>query len=140
MGIRVKNLQNYVYTLRAPGAITAAANKDCCVIHFNGWISNVYAKQSVAGSGSTTCVVDIHNNGTTIFATSVKITCVATTGVISYSTLSSQPYAVTAGDILSLDVDQTHAGGSPANFVAKVTVTRTGMGEESNVADSDNVL
>jgi hypothetical protein len=138
MGIRTRNLQNHIIVLKVNGTLTAAANKDAAMIPFNGVISNIRAKILTPGSGATNSVLDLNLNGTTVFSAATKITLAATTGVASYSALSSNPTSLTTGSILSLDADSVPTSGACA--VVEVTVTRTGLETATNESDPDNVL
>lgn len=136
MGIRIKNLHNYVISLKHAGTLSATTNKDVAVVPFAGKISNIYA-YCAAGSAAYP-IADIHLNGTTIFGASTKITVATGTNLASYSALSAQPTNLAAGDVLTLDIDT--AGTGATNLVVQVAVTRTGMGAETNVADLDTIM
>jgi hypothetical protein len=138
MGIRVKNLHNFVCVLKRSMTLTATTNADVAKVHFNGWFSTVVAKLSDGGTGATASIADIHLNGTTIFGAATKMTFVATTGVASYSTLSSTPQAVTAGDLLTLDIDSIST--APINLVCHVTISRTPVDQASNAEDQDTIM
>jgi hypothetical protein len=139
MGIRTKNLQHENYQLEYTGTMSASfVHRDAKMILFDGKISNVVAKVQDGGTGATNNILDVNYNNTTIFAAATKITAAATTGVITYSTLSSRPFSVTAGSILSLDADQVATNAT--NAVVVVTVTRTGMVDEQNTSAFDDVL
>lgn len=138
MGIRVKNLQNHVIILRSPGTLTAATNKDVAKAMFNGFISNIVAKVTSGGTGSTNTIADIHLNGTTIFATATKLTFASTTGVASYAKMTTKPTPVTYGSMFTLDVDSIAL--APANLVVQITISRTEVKEPSNDENLDNVL
>jgi len=139
MGIRTKNLQHVNLPLRYNGTMSASfLHRDIAMIPFDGKISNVVATCAAGGTGATNNIMDVHLNGTTIFAGAVKITLAATTGVASYSTLSSQPLSVTAGSVLTLDCDQAATNATDA--LVLVTVTRTGIVTETNTTALDDVL
>jgi hypothetical protein len=137
MGIRIRNLHNFVISLKYTKTLTATVEQDVSVVPFAGFISNIVAKLGNTGSGSTNSVVDINLNGTTIFSTATKITLAATTGVATYSPLATKPTALAAGDVISMDIDQISV--APRNLVVQVTVTRTPIDDASNVADHDDV-
>lgn len=138
MGIRVKNLGNYVMNLVAPGTITAATGKDLAVAPFAGYIVNCYATISDGGTGVTSSVVDIHKNGVTVFKTATKMTFVATTGVCTYSTFFTTALSVSAGDVFQLDVDSIAT--SPKNLHVSLLLSRTPVDTETNVADLDTLV
>jgi hypothetical protein len=136
--IRIKNTSQYILNLRSPGTATAATNKDCVSVPFPCKILNLYATCSSGGTGSTSSIVDIHKNGTTIFATSVKITITPITGAVAYSTFTSQPTELAAGDILSMDIDQIST--TLSNVMVQLLLSKEGpSGAEGNVADLDSV-
>jgi hypothetical protein len=138
MGIRTKNLHHTVLALNAAGTLTAAASKACQMVPFSGFITNVAAVIGTPGSGVTNTILDVNYNGTTIFGAAAKVTFAATTGVASYSTLSSTPFSVTAGSIMTLDADAVPTSG--ANASVFVTISRTPQYDASNLVDHDNVL
>jgi len=106
MGIRTRNLQNAIIHLKAPGTVTAAADKDVAVAPFDGFITNIFAKCTDGGSGVTNSIADVNYQGTSIFGSdAVKLTFASTTGVVSYGAVSSSSVSVTAGGHFTLDVD-----------------------------------
>lgn len=138
MGIRVKNLTNIIIPLRVSKTLTATVNADCAIIPFDGRISNIFAKCTSGGTGKTHSILDVNLNGTSIFGASTKITLASTTGTPSYSALSSTPLNVTAGSILSLDVDQVST--NPINAMVNVVVTKSGVSANGNASDHNEVL
>jgi hypothetical protein len=137
MGIRVRNLHNYIIVLKAAGALTAAADKDCAKVPFSGVISNVVGKIATPGTGATNTILDVNLNGTTIFGAATKVTFASTTGLASYSALTSNPTNVTFGSMLTLDADAVPTGGK--NAVVEITITRTGEVTAGNLEDQDDV-
>ncbi len=138
MGIRVKNLSNHILRLRSAGTLTAATDKDIATVPFDGFVSNVYAQCTSGGTGSTASIVDIHYLGTTIFSAATKVTLASTTGVVSYSALTSQPLAVTAGAYFTMDVDSIAL--APANVEVMITITKTGVSSNQNASDHNLCL
>lgn len=138
MGIRIKNLHNYILDLVYPGTVATGSNKAVAVAPFAGKISNVFATMSDPGTGATSAVFDVNKNGTTIFSAATKITVAATTGVQSYSALTSEPTNVAAGDIFTLDCDTKSTTGT--NACVSIVITRTNMGSVSTASDIDEVL
>jgi hypothetical protein len=138
MGIRVKNQSHYILRLACPGTLTAAANKDVNIAPFAGKITNIYAAVLSGGTGVTNSIADVNINGTTIFSQAPKITITSTSGTIVYSTLSSQPTNVAAGDMFTLDLDSV--GTSVTELCVLITITRSNVGAESNVADHDTIF
>lgn len=133
MGIKVKNLDQYVLELRVNGTLTTGANKDCAYIPFSGFITNVAAKAGSGGTGATHSILDVNLDGTTIFDGATKITVASTTGACSYSALTNKPAQVTAGSLLTLDVDAIAITAS--TVAAVVTISRTPIHVPTNNAD-----
>lgn len=126
MGIRLRNLHNTNLTLHTHGVTTTGNTKDCTIIPFNGFISNIVALAPVPGTGSTNSKLDINYNGTnsTIFNTNTtQVTLAATSGVMTVGSLTTSPFAVTAGAMLTLDIDAAATGS--ANFFVQVTISKT---------------
>jgi hypothetical protein len=138
MGIRIKNQHHHILTLKASLTLSATTNKDFALVPFAGKISNIYATCSTVGTGNTNSIIDINKNGTTIFSQAPKITISTQSTTVSYSTFTSQPTDVAAGDIISMDIDSVGSG--MANLLVSVVITRTGVGAETNVADLDTVF
>lgn len=138
MGIRVKNLTNYIIPLKVSKTLGVTLNVDCAIVPFDGRISNIFAKCSAGGTGTTHSILDVNLNGSTIFAAATKVTLAATTGTPSYSALTSTPLNVTAGSVLSLDVDQVAA--NAVNAMVNVVVTKSGVGQNGNATDHNEVL
>lgn len=138
MGIRIKNLHNTELVLAKPGTVTG--NSIACVrVPFDGYITNIVADIVTPGTGSTSSsVLDIHKNGTTIFTSATKIT-ISSAGVVTYSGMSATPTPVSAGDILTLDADSL-AIGTPANLSVSVVVSKTEVNEPSNQSDLNAVF
>jgi hypothetical protein len=135
MGIRIKNLHNYILRLRVNSTLSATTDKDCVVAPFAGQISNVFSTFTTLGTAAHP-ILDVHKNGTTIFSASTKITGTTTSGVMSYSALSSPN--VDAGDIFTLDVDTS--GTAAVNATVLITITRTDVPTNSTLSDHDQIL
>ena len=105
MGIKIKNLDHLPLVLSLPGIATAAADKDVIQVPFNGWLAGINAVCSSGGSGATNSIIDINYCGTTIFSAATKVTIASTTGVVTYSALTTDPLPVTTGATMSMDVD-----------------------------------
>ncbi|HCV42401.1 MAG TPA: hypothetical protein DGH68_02885 [Bacteroidetes bacterium] len=138
MGIRVKNLHNFVGTLKYNQTLTATVNRDLFSVPFAGFISGVRAKLGTAGTGAQATIVDVNLNGTTVFAAATKVTLAATTGVASYSALTSAPTPVAAGDIVSIDIDQIAT--APINLAVDVIISRTPLADADHSTNLDDVL
>jgi hypothetical protein len=139
MGIRTKNLQNTELQLVDPGVVAAANDQAAVRVPFDGYISNIVARCATYGTGSTSSTVaDVHKNGTTIFGSATKVT-LSSEGAVTYSTMSATPTPVSAGDILTLDVDSV-AIGSPTDLVVSVVISKTEVNEPSNETDLDAVM
>ena len=138
MGIRIKNHQQEVYVLKCYGTLSVTTTRDVQPILFPGAITNVVAVMA-AGGATTATVIDLNKNGTTVFAAATKVTLsAATPSVATYSGLTTTPYPVAAGDILSVDVDSCPTTAS--NAIVVVTVTRNGLGPATNTLDHDDVI
>jgi hypothetical protein len=116
MGIKIKNLDHLPLTLSLPGIATAATDKTAIQVPFNGFLAAINAVCASGGTGSTNSIVDIHYQGTTIFSTAPKVTFTATTGVVAYGALTSDPLSVTAGAVMTLDVDSISTNLSGVNI------------------------
>jgi len=136
--IKLRNMDHALIELVAPGTVTAAADKDAAIVPFNGFITNIYANCVSGGTGPTASIADVNKNGTTIFAAATKVTFAATTGVATYSAQNVDPTPVSAGDVLSLDVDSVST--SPKGLVVAILVSRTNPGGATNLADQTAVL
>ena len=99
-------------------ALTAAADKWRWIVPFDGVIVDVLIDSETAGSGGTSDIADIHLNGTTIFTTQANrpTLLVGDTGAW---TKAGKPEVVkvSAGDILTLDIDQICTTGSALSTV-----------------------
>ncbi len=135
MGIRTKNLEHVILRLRHIKTLSATLNVDMATIPFNGRISNVTGTIVTPGTGATNNVLDINYLGTTIFATSTKLTLAATTGVATASAVST--VSVTAGAYFTLDLDSVATNAVLCE--ALITISRTGGASETNETDQDLV-
>ena len=138
MGIRSKNLHHHIITLRSAGTLTAATDKDVAKALFSGFITNIVGKVTSGGTGATNTIVDVNLNGTTLFSAATKITFASTTGVASYSALSSEPVSVTYGSMFTLDVDSIAS--APKNCTVQITVSKTPVAAAGNSEDQAEVL
>jgi hypothetical protein len=134
MGIRTKNLHNIIIPLKCRSTLSATTDKDCAKVPFSGFITNIAGAVGTA-DGSTNSVIDINLNGTTIFADATKVTIAKTTGVFTYSALSTTPTAVTYGSVLSLDIDSCGTG--TVNAVVDVTISRAEVYTADGEQDED---
>jgi len=138
--IKTKNIAHATLYLKAPGTVTAAVAKDVTIVPFDGFISNIVAACASGGTGATNSILDVNYNGTnsTIFGAATKVTLASTTGVASYSALSSTPFGVTAGAILTLDADSVST--TLSNVCVAVTVTKTPPADCTNLADLNSIF
>lgn len=119
--IHTRNLGSEICRLTLPGTqSTTGIAQAVAVIPFDGYISNIYAK-CVSQASTAEASFDINVEGTSILDTT-KLTCSA--GVVGYGTHSVDPVAVTAGSILSLDVD-TPSDNPVVGFEVLVTISKT---------------
>jgi len=135
VGLKVQNLDEYVITLRSAGTLTAAVNKDCAISPIKGWLRNLFAIIETPGTGATATTLDVNLNTVSIFSSS-GISLAATTGVATYGALSSDPLAVAAGDVFSLDIDGIST--SPKNVVVSIVISKRPAAVR-NVQDHSNI-
>jgi len=121
--------------LKNAGANAADANVDAVYAPFDGFISNVY-KDQVSGPAGSAEIIDIHKNGTTIFATATKITTADGGVVRTYSALTSNQVA--KGDRITMDIDQAGSGtpGENASVHIRFSAFRVENDAVTNVAPS----
>jgi hypothetical protein len=113
---KLKNIADYPLYLRQAGALTAANEVDAVIIPDDGYIDAVLCRSGViaVAGGAADGLIDVNLNGTTVLATT-KITFDHTTAskTPSYGDfVGLAPIAVSKGDVLSIDVDQTFNGGT----------------------------
>jgi hypothetical protein len=83
-------------------------------------IAGVYLRVSTAPTGAD-LIVDVNVNGATIFSTQANRPLIAATATSGSTTTIDNP-SVSAGDVISIDIDQVGssiAGGSPLMIVIK---------------------
>ena len=99
-------------------ALTAAADKWRWIVPFDGVIVDVLVDSETAGSGGTSDIADIHLNGTTIFTTQANRPTLLVSDTGAW-TKAGKPEVVkvSAGDILTYDIDQICTTGSAKNTV-----------------------
>ena len=109
-------------TFRLLGVSVVKANVDgVAVAPFNGTIVSVNLYRRTAGSSGST-IVDVNKNGTTVFTTQANRPAV-TTAQSQATAANMDVTSVSAGDVLSVDVDQVE-GGSPEDIVVSVRVRK----------------
>lgn len=136
--IRFKNLGNKTVELSCPGVLTAATNKDSALVPFDGFITNIVASMASGGSGVTSSIVDVNYIGTSIFNDTTKLTFAATTGTVTYDTLANDPYSVTQGALLTLDVDSIST--TPAGLKVKITISKNNPATCTNLTNEDVLM
>lgn len=136
--IKDKNLGTAHIILKSSGVNTAATGKDSAFVPFNGFISNIIACCASGGTGATNSIIDVNYIGTTIFGAATKITFASTTGVASYSALSSDPYSVTAGATFALDVDSISTNLKGVHV--DITISKSNPGTCTNLTDMDTIM
>ena len=149
--IRLKNRADWDTQMTIPGSaavVTAAgAGRDVLFAPFNGWIAAIWATfaiNGVDGTGAPTqnVVVDILQNGTSIFASgnANKInwlhTALAKTPT-SYGVLSADPVSVSAGDTFEAQILQILNGTTPTQPISLVVGMLFSRKEQSPVANTD---
>ncbi len=136
MGIRVKNLSEYLLELKVSWTLTAAVNRAVAMVPFPGYIKNIYAKLGTAGTGVTHTNLDINKNGTTIFAaTTSQVTLDATTGALTVGTFTTNPPVVAAGDIITVDADAVAT--NPMNLVVLLKICKIPASGCNAIADQN---
>lgn len=100
--IKLINVADFVQTLRQAGSLTVAANADCVVVPFNGFLIGVYLSVGSAGAG-TSAVVDILQNETSVYG-ATKLVLAASATVPTYQPLTTDPLPVNSGDVFTLKV------------------------------------
>jgi hypothetical protein len=137
MGIRTKNLHNYILGLKVTKTISATLNVDAIVVPFSGFVSNIIATFSSLGTGAYP-ILDVNKNGATIFGDATKITGNTGSNTFGYSDLTSDHLGVVAGDIISLDVDT--AGTAAVNALVNITISKTSIKQPSHLYSQDEAM
>ena len=118
--IKLKNKADFILTLWQAGALTAANDVSAEIVPDDGYLDAVLASVGYIGiaGGANDVLVDINKNNVSLIS-STPITFSHTTAAAapsSYGDFATMaPIAVSKGDVLSLDVDQTFNGGTPPN-------------------------
>jgi len=125
--IRLKNVAEYVLTLKKTGAAAVANDVDETIVPAAGFLKAVVAGFSLIGTDGTGAptqdvIVDIKKNGTSIFSGATKINFThakqvggANTPVLAdnYGALSTNPVPVAKGDRIQIDITQILNGTAP---------------------------
>ncbi|MFH1725911.1 MAG: hypothetical protein ABII00_14980, partial [Elusimicrobiota bacterium] len=93
------------------------------VIPFNGTIMSVSVYREVAGTGAST-VADINKNGTTVFTTQANRPALAYDAGQKTAAAAIDDASVTAGDILTCDIDAVDEG-DPEDIVVVVEIQKS---------------
>ncbi len=141
--IKSRNRADFEIRLRQPGALTAANDVDCAIIPDDGYIIAVLCRAGViaVAGGATDGLIDVNLNGVTLLATT-KVTFDHTTAskTPSYGDfVGLAPIAVSKGDVISIDVDQTFNGGTAPYGVSFVFAFRRKQSPPAAVV-TDNVI
>jgi hypothetical protein len=78
-------------------------------------ISKIYSYRGTPGTSGST-IIDVHKNGTTIYTTQANRPTLAYTETGSKQATAPDITSVTAGDVLTIDIDQIE-GGIPQNLI-----------------------
>ena len=139
--IKLKALGDFEIRLKQVGALTVANNVDAAIIPDDGFLVAVLCRSGVisVNGGTTSGLIDVNVNGTTVLA-SVKVTfshTAASKTPSSYGNFTTlAPIAVSKGDVLSIDVDQTFDGGTaPVNVCFDFVFRRKQSGPALIVTD-----
>lgn len=110
-----------VISFRADGYYRIAVGIDPYVVRDTLTISEVVLHRSVAGTSSST-IIDVHKNGTTIFTTQANRPEIAFGGGDDQTVVKTPDViSLISGDILTVDIDQVE-GGNPQGFIVEVKV------------------
>ena len=116
--------QREVVTVTIPGALAVAAGTLRFPVGSGTWaITSVRATLGTAPTGSA-AIVDVNKNGTTIYGTPANRPTVAD-GANAATGGAPATTSVTAGDYLSVDVDQVGSTTPGADLVVAIRLTRT---------------
>lgn len=111
-----------VATFAFTGNLVTATGVMRWYIPQNATITGVYASVNTAPTGAA-ILVDVNLNGTTIFTTQANRPTIAVSGFYSGVVTSMNVTAVTAGQYLTVDVDQVGSTIAGANLLVVVTYT-----------------
>jgi hypothetical protein len=116
--------QREVVTVTIPGALAVGAGTLRFPVGSGTWaITSVRVTAGTAPTGSA-AIVDVHKNGTTIYGTPANRPTVAD-GANDATGGTASTTSVTAGDYLSVDVDQVGSTTPGADLVVAIRLTRT---------------
>ncbi len=134
--IKTRNVSNFIMELAVPGTLTTGTAKAAAIVPFPGFIANIFCKVIGAGAGAGPHDIDILKNGVSILPGYITVS--ATFGTVSYTTPTTDPTQVLAGDILSLDSVATTTG--PLGLVCEITLSKDHDGITTYDADQNTVL
>jgi len=115
---------NLIITYRLMGILIPKANVDGgVVIPFDGTVVSVGLYREVAGTSSST-IIDIHKNGTSLFTTQANRPALAFDHGEKKVTVTNMDVTnVSAGDILTCDIDQVE-GGNPEDVIVTIELQK----------------
>lgn len=141
--IKTRTKADFEIRLRQPGALSAATEVDCAIIPDDGFIIAVLCRSGViaVAGGTKNGLIDVNVNGMTVLAgTKVTFDHTIVSKTPSYGDfVGLAPIAVDAGDVLSIDVDQTFDGGTPPHDVSFLFIFRRKQSPPAAVV-TDNVI
>lgn len=126
-----------LYTLSGNGVIGTATKVDAAVAVSAFTITGIKAYRGTAGTSGST-IVDVNQNGTTLFTTQANRPTFAYTDGDDYIvTKLPDVVAISTGDLLTFDVDQVE-GGSPADLVIEVYGVSSSLTVPSSYDEKDS--
>lgn len=126
------------YVLRGDGLFAVVTKVDALVAVQPFTITAVKAYRGTAGTSSST-IVDVNLDGTTIFTTQAnRPTFAYTDGDNKIVTKTPDVTGVAAGQLLTFDIDQAE-GGSPADLIIEVYGSVMATGDPNSEKDSNEI-
>lgn len=115
-------------TFAVDGRLAVAVNvPNAIVITKDTQIESVYAYVKTTGSASST-IIDVNLNGTTIYTTQANRPTIAYNDANGWVTTTPDILTFTAGDIITVDIDQIATGASDLVVVLSVAGVNAGGG------------
>lgn len=113
-----------VYHFYSAGAQTASAKKNGFICPAAGVVKDIRAYADTAPI-TTSLIIDVNKNGTTLFTTQASRPTIAAAGNASSATLPDVT-AVAAGDRITYDIDQIGSGGAGSDLYLSITIAHNG--------------
>ena len=134
--IKTRNVSYFIIDLAIPGTLTTGTCKAAAIVPFDGFIANIFCKVLGPGAGAGPHDIDILKNAVSILPGYIEIS--STFGTVSYTTPTTDPTQVLAGDILSINSVATTTG--PLGVVCQITLSKDHDGKTTFDADQNTVL